>query len=59
MFWFCVELLLYPKFFNNGLTLQAPSYLTIVINSFQVGADKMFRPKCIWPDAKDIATSSV
>ena len=40
-FWFCVELLLYPRFLNNGLTLQAP---VIFQNNFQVGVDKIFQP---------------
>ena len=37
-----VDLLLYPKFLNNGLTLQAPrkSYIK---NNFPVGLGKIFQ----------------
>ena len=27
-------------------------------NNFQVGVDKIFQPKCIWPDAEDTASSN-
>ena len=45
-FLFCFELLLYPKFLNNGVTLQAPGQNNFE-DYFQDGVDKILQSKCI------------
>ena len=50
-----VDLLLYPKFLNNGLILQAPGK-SYIKNNFQVGLGKIFQSK--WLDAEDITVPS-
>ena len=42
MFSFCVELLLYPKFLNNGYFCYGKNFLVIFQNSFQFGVNKIF-----------------
>ena len=37
---------------------KRPKLKVIFQNNFPVGADKIFQPKCILPDAEDITVSS-
>ena len=57
--WFCVELLLYPTFLNNRLTLQASGEKLSSKMFFKLVLTKSFSQNvAIWPDAKDIVASN-
>ena len=58
-FWFCVELLLYPTFLNNILTLQASGETLSSKMFFKLVLTKSFSQNvAIWPDAEDIVASN-
>ena len=52
IFWFRMELSLYPKFLNNGY-LSEPQVNVVFQNNFLVGLDRIIQSKCISPDVEE------